>query len=1508
MAKQMNARVLQKNDLAENWEKASGFIPKLGEIIVYNADENNPIPRIKIGNGVDIVNDLPFVTTSADGEIDLEGIATEDWVKQYVDENSEAAAIVYLSTRDLIGKQLELPDVYPIQADNPKLEIISKNMLFLYSDSFQSGSLSLSPDNSGYINIMGSPSSDKKITLHNGFSTTLSAETHGIKLPAPGKYTVSIDSENHDVTSGIKLCCYFLSEGIQVLHRTFDIVDNRFECTIDSKELAFDTMIPYIFIPKNVSITYMPSYRVQIEPGDVATSYTPYKYTFNNKKIISYNRNVFDGDKLSPTYLPSIKSGYKVTFGSTEEVTVDTSGAYYIRGVVGDAELGEQFSVYDDTGTRVFNGTYYTPFNSGDKYTFSFVEINSEELTEMTNVQLLAGHVDESEYITPDKKIADIASDGSSDYSILQFPYSYLTIQNDSEDAYRIHVRFDPALTRDWTEKQLEDIDDRLDYLERLNIQGDMTPGPSTNLSGVGKETEEGGEIFNDYEDNKAIGDFTSASGNATRAGGRGYHISNLEYLVTSEQEEVAIEALKETWVNLGDNKSDSLVPNRFFFMPYQQVDNYSNDVTYQEYTNDIVYGLKSATFNTLGPGTHTQREITFDIPNYYNDILLLEGTTLENIEDIQDIEFYIGGSFDTAIVKFRLLTSGGGIKVYNETPIITAGRKYSLNQLVNTLGDFKEGLEHRFKEKITRLDIAICCDAPSMPNRVCSVTVGSAFIIKSKRDLPANSDNWTAQEWITAAEAVNTDVIPNWELIPQFEEDIENLKSANTLPRTMAILSDSEEPSDWGGSKSQYYTKQEDNSFVKVSFTKTNGIIEPAYEANKYYNFKITNHSQNEYRLKLILNDTEFEEPAKASSHYTVGDIVNLDIDWHHYQLFYISKVYSDPNSGCSIIEVSPRASYNFTDPMTGATKEVKVFVPTQSQLKLKTNVDEDYNNWIWVDSRLDAGEILPQAIGSNVNGVESIACGEGATANGYLSKALGNYSFTTGLQNMALYASAAVGRGNNSIGEHSLTSGRYNYATGSGSLALGERNRSFGDVSSTIGIGNIAEGKGSFAANGGNQVNGQFSTAFGNNNIVDAPNSIVGGVNNNKVTGKTHLVFGEDLVASNQYQTVFGRFNADNKNAAFIVGNGTGDNERKNAFEVNYGGVAITPNATNDKILNTGDKALITKEYLEAKVQLPETFAKSLQYTLKQGQATSGDALIQGNINGNEASGQHSFASGDRVKARGNQSVAHGIVSESNARGAMAFGLGLVANGYGQTVVGEYNEPIGRANATYHPATPNYDEDTAPFIVGNGTSTERSNAFVVYRDGHAEVQKMGTTGNSVATKEYVDNKSNNKKVFMDIDPKDSGYWDKFNSTWVLNHEEKEDPNDMSMPIINSATCLVDADILNYSMFQVDMQYDGFIHYSSHIFAQNSTDGCLFSDAYNEYTVMNGGSMMYGSNTGFHSIYISYPISDGEPVIVDGKIELTLVHKYGKLNNAYNISWNKSSSMDTPFRIIGLM
>lgn len=62
--KNTNVRIQQKHDIEANWKKAVNFIPKAGELIVYDVDENCDYSRVKVGDGVTKVGDLEFVKAS----------------------------------------------------------------------------------------------------------------------------------------------------------------------------------------------------------------------------------------------------------------------------------------------------------------------------------------------------------------------------------------------------------------------------------------------------------------------------------------------------------------------------------------------------------------------------------------------------------------------------------------------------------------------------------------------------------------------------------------------------------------------------------------------------------------------------------------------------------------------------------------------------------------------------------------------------------------------------------------------------------------------------------------------------------------------------------------------------------------------------------------------------------------------------------------------------------------------------------------------------------------------------------------------------------------------------------------------------------------------------------------------------------------------------------------------------------------------------------------------------
>ena len=54
------SKTIVKVDTEENWAKAINYIPDSFTIIVYTYE--NKSPKVKIGDGINKVNDLPFLS------------------------------------------------------------------------------------------------------------------------------------------------------------------------------------------------------------------------------------------------------------------------------------------------------------------------------------------------------------------------------------------------------------------------------------------------------------------------------------------------------------------------------------------------------------------------------------------------------------------------------------------------------------------------------------------------------------------------------------------------------------------------------------------------------------------------------------------------------------------------------------------------------------------------------------------------------------------------------------------------------------------------------------------------------------------------------------------------------------------------------------------------------------------------------------------------------------------------------------------------------------------------------------------------------------------------------------------------------------------------------------------------------------------------------------------------------------------------------------------------------
>jgi hypothetical protein len=61
----MKARVSQLHKTEADWNKLANFVPIQGEFIIFDPDKRHKYARLKVGDGVSKLIDLPFFIDSA---------------------------------------------------------------------------------------------------------------------------------------------------------------------------------------------------------------------------------------------------------------------------------------------------------------------------------------------------------------------------------------------------------------------------------------------------------------------------------------------------------------------------------------------------------------------------------------------------------------------------------------------------------------------------------------------------------------------------------------------------------------------------------------------------------------------------------------------------------------------------------------------------------------------------------------------------------------------------------------------------------------------------------------------------------------------------------------------------------------------------------------------------------------------------------------------------------------------------------------------------------------------------------------------------------------------------------------------------------------------------------------------------------------------------------------------------------------------------------------------------
>ena len=194
-------------------------------------------------------------------------------------------------------------------------------------------------------------------------------------------------------------------------------------------------------------------------------------------------------------------------------------------------------------------------------------------------------------------------------------------------------------------------------------------------------------------------------------------------------------------------------------------------------------------------------------------------------------------------------------------------------------------------------------------------------------------------------------------------------------------------------------------------------------------------------------------------------------------------------------------------------------------------TDYDISVSGSITLTGQMQQGNGTTSAVGfaSHAEGQGTTASGPGSHAEGYLTSASGDYSHAEGQYTKAIgLNSHAEGQGQNKLGTYT-----YNIAEGKASHVEGFLTSASGDYSHAEGDATQAIGEASHAEGLTTQAIGEASHAEG-----------IG------------------TIASGSYQHVSGKYNKQGDDTSlFIVGNGTSDGSRKDAFKVTWSSsIAIT------------------------------------------------------------------------------------------------------------------------------------------------------------------------------------------------------------------------------------------------------------------------------------------------------------------------------------------------------------
>lgn len=344
--------------------------------------------------------------------------------------------------------------------------------------------------------------------------------------------------------------------------------------------------------------------------------------------------------------------------------------------------------------------------------------------------------------------------------------------------------------------------------------------------------------------------------------------------------------------------------------------------------------------------------------------------------------------------------------------------------------------------------------------------------------------------------------------------------------------------------------------------------------------------------------------------------------------------------------------------------------------------------------------GGVLNEASGN----FSTIPGGKGLITSSYGATIIGHYNATIGgTANSQVATDPLFVIGNGSYGSESdaLVMTRNGSTTLNGKLTL-------------------SDGTDPFTLPNADGASGQALVTDGNGAVTWSTLTDQGAFNNSTnviSTGDSNddLVFGSDQLSDANDPDKDARLFFDKSKAAFRVGKTTGDQWN----ELNVGDHSFAAGSENKAV---GDYSTVGGGYNNAVGDYYHT--NSFNYGTGKGGTISGGfnnsvvgdySTIGGGIGNTTGDNYYSsytkyYGSGATIGG-GKNNKAYGNYS------TIPGGIGLQTHSYGATIIGHFNSMTGGYHDSTNPSDP-------LFVIGNGTSTSsRTNAFIVYRNGNAQL-----------------------------------------------------------------------------------------------------------------------------------------------------------------------------------------